>query len=71
MIDGGYAIFAGDVNQDGIIDSGDMLPIDNDAANAASGYLFDDVNGDGLIDSSDMLPIENSAAQAIGTITPP
>jgi len=65
-----YAIYGGDVNQDDIIDSGDMIPVENDAATASSGYLFNDCNGDGLIDSSDMVIIENNAAQAIGAITP-
>jgi len=70
MADLGYAIFCGDVNQDYIIDSGDMIPVENDAASASSGYLFDDCNGDGLIDSSDMVIIENNAALAIGAATP-
>jgi len=70
MIGGGHAIYGGDVNQDGIIDSGDMIPVENDAASASSGYLFDDCNGDGLIDSSDMVIIENNAALAIGAATP-
>jgi len=34
---GFYGIFSGDVNQDGIIDAGDMAPVDNLAAVAASG----------------------------------
>jgi photosystem II stability/assembly factor-like uncharacterized protein len=70
MMDGTFVIYGGDVNQDGIIDSGDMIPVENDAATASSGYLYNDCNGDGLIDSSDMVIIENNAAMAIGVETP-
>jgi len=70
MVDLSYAIYGGDVNQDGIIDSGDMTPVENSASLANTGYLPEDCNGDGLIDSSDMTIIENSASQAIGVKTP-
>ncbi len=46
MIDGNYVIFGGDANLDGGIDTGDMTPVDNDAAGFVSGYLPTDVNGD-------------------------
>ncbi|MEI6749465.1 MAG: hypothetical protein WCM93_09920, partial [Bacteroidota bacterium] len=54
MSDGRWVIFGGDVNQDFIVDGGDMSIVENDAANAVSGYLPDDCNGDGLIDGGDM-----------------
>ena len=40
----------GDVNQDGIVDSGDMNPIENASVALTMGYIAEDVNGDGLID---------------------
>ncbi|MEI6748517.1 MAG: dockerin type I domain-containing protein [Bacteroidota bacterium] len=70
MSDGAWALYAGDVNQDGIIDSGDMAPVENEAAMATSGYISEDVNGDGLVDSSDMATIDNNAAMAIGVVLP-
>ncbi|MDD4598985.1 MAG: hypothetical protein PHW35_13550, partial [Lentimicrobiaceae bacterium] len=70
MIDGYYAIYGGDVNQDGSADSGDMTPVDNDAANFESGYLPTDVNGDGSIDSGDMTLIDNNASLFVGSILP-
>jgi len=70
MTDLSYAIYSGDVNQDGIIDSGDMTPVENSAALAKTGFLTEDVNGDGLIDSSDMTIIENSAGLAVGLKIP-
>ncbi len=70
MADNGYAIICGDVNQDGIVDGGDMSVIENDTNNAASGYLPDDCNGDGVIDGSDMAIVENNTNLAAGAITP-
>lgn len=70
MTDLGYAIYGGDVNQDGIVDGSDFAMVDNLAAQASSGYLPEDVNGDGLIDGSDFAIIDNIASQAIGAVTP-
>jgi hypothetical protein len=70
MTDLNYAFYSGFVIKDDIIDSGDMIIVENDNAIARVGYLDDDCNGDGLIDSSDMLIIENSNNLAIGAITP-
>ncbi|MEI6748543.1 MAG: DNRLRE domain-containing protein [Bacteroidota bacterium] len=70
MGSGGYAIFGGDANQDGIVDSGDMSIVENLSAIASSGYLAEDVNGDGLVDSSDMSIVENNAAAAVSVALP-
>jgi hypothetical protein len=70
MHDLGYAIYGGDVNQDGIIDSSDGTNVDNLSASAAAGYLPEDCNGDGLVDLTDGGIVDNGAALAIGAITP-
>jgi hypothetical protein len=70
MLDGRWVIYGGDVNQDAIVDGSDMAFVENDAAAASSGYLFDDCNGDGVIDGSDMATVENNAALAVGSVTP-
>lgn len=70
MTDLSYAIYGGDVNQDGIVDGIDFSMVDNLAAQASSGYLPEDVTGDGLIDGSDFATIDNNASQAIGAVTP-
>jgi uncharacterized protein (DUF2141 family) len=57
-----FAIFSGDVNQDGSVDTADMTPVDNDAGNYALGYLPTDANGDGTVDTSDMTIVDNNAA---------
>jgi PKD repeat protein len=70
LISGKYVIFGGDVNQDGIVDSGDMAPVDNLSGVAATGYLPEDTNGDGLIDSGDMASVDNNSSSAISKIVP-
>jgi hypothetical protein len=70
LLNGKYCIFGGDVNQDGIVDSGDMIPVDNLASNFGTGYLSEDANGDGLIDSGDMIMVDNNSSGFIGKITP-
>ena len=62
MVDGKYVVYGGDVNQDGIVDGGDMAPIDNKSAIFAAGYIPEDINGDGLIDGSDMAVADNNSA---------
>ena len=68
--DGNFLFYGGDVNQDGVIDSGDMIPIDNDGSAFVTGYIDTDVNGDGLIDLTDMITIDNHSAAFVSSITP-
>lgn len=70
MADGRWALFGGDVNQDGVVDTADMSPVDNDAGAFASGYLATDINGDNITDTADMSIIDNNASVFAGSITP-
>lgn len=70
LISGKYVIYGGDVNQDGVVDAGDMIPVDNDAANFVSGYFSTDTNGDGSVDSADQTILQNNGALFIAKITP-
>lgn len=65
-----YCIYSGDTNQDGLIDSGDLLMTYNDAVNFASGYLATDVNGDWQADVSDITIVYNNLINFIGKIVP-
>jgi subtilisin family serine protease len=67
---GRYAIYSGDVNQDGVIDITDMMDIDNDVYNYASGYRQTDVNGDGFVDLSDAVIAGNNAENYVSKIVP-
>jgi len=66
----GYANYGGDSNQDGIVDSIDMLETENDATVMIFGYFASDVNGDGLVDSVDMILAENNATTMVMEILP-
>ncbi|MEY4703481.1 MAG: Dockerin type domain, partial [Bacteroidota bacterium] len=57
---GKFAMYAGDVNQDGTIDLFDLLDTENDASNFVGGYNATDVNGDSVSDLFDLLLIENN-----------
>jgi len=70
LINEKYCLFGGDVNQDGIVDSGDMILIDNEATSFSTGYISEDANGDGLIDSGDMIIVDNNASSFVGSILP-
>ena len=65
-----WCIYNGDVNQDGIVDSGDLGKTDNDNSNYISGYSSTDVNGDGIVDSGDLGLVDNNNALYVGKIIP-
>lgn len=65
-----YAIYNGDVDQNGIVDATDLGIVDNDASNFVIGYVNSDVTGDNVVDASDLLFVDNNAARFINKITP-
>jgi len=56
-----YAMFGGDVNQDGTVDVLDAQITDNGATNLLFGYDASDCNGDGSTDIFDTQLIENNS----------
>ena len=52
-----FAIYSGDINQDGSIDASDFLDLDPSIQNGDGGYLVGDLNGDGAVDASDFLVV--------------
>ena len=67
---GVYVIYAGDSNQDGVVDGLDMISVDNQAANFGTGYIPEDVNGDGSIDALDLILMDNNAAGFVSAVLP-
>jgi hypothetical protein len=65
-----FAIYSGDVNQDGTVDATDVSLIDNDAANFTSGYVITDITGDDFVDGSDFAIANNNAADFVSVIRP-
>jgi lysophospholipase L1-like esterase len=56
-----FAIFSGDVNQDGSIDLFDIQKVENDATSFNFGNQTSDCNGDGVVDLVDMQIVENNS----------
>ena len=65
-----FAIYGGDVNQDGTVDATDLSAIDNDAQGFASGYVVTDLNGDNFVDGTDFAIADNNAASFVSVIRP-
>lgn len=65
-----FAVYSGDVNQDGIVDASDALMVDNDANIFATGYVVTDVNGDYSVDATDALIVDNNSNNFVSKITP-
>lgn len=65
-----YAIYSGDIDQDGSVDAFDLSEIDNDTYNFVSGYVPADLNGDLFVDANDFAVADNNAANFVGTIRP-
>ena len=63
-----FAIYSGDVNQDNIIDAGDLSQVENDID--FSGYISSDVNGDNYVDAADVSIVENNIDLGILVVTP-
>lgn len=65
-----FAVYSGDVNQDGIIDFFDLSALDNDSYNFVSGYVVTDLNGDEVVDVIDLSIADNNAYNFVGSIIP-
>lgn len=65
-----YAIYNGDVNQDGVVDGLDFNDWETDNNNFISGFVSTDFNGDGIVDGLDFLIWEPNNNNFIGVVTP-
>lgn len=65
-----FAIYGGDVNQDGIIDASDLSSVENNAAAGLTGYANTDITGDDFTDGSDLSITENNSSAGINSVVP-
>lgn len=72
MVDPGvYAIYSGDVTQDGFIGGDDVGIVDNDnIVGLYGGYYHTDINGDGFIGGDDVGIVDNNNLGGIYALTP-
>jgi hypothetical protein len=67
---GVFAIYSGDITQDGFIDILDQSILDNDLQNFAAGYVLSDLNGDSFVDIVDQSILDNNIFNFVGVISP-
>ena len=68
---GVFAIYTGDINQDGYIDGFDFPLLDADIASGLSGvYVATDLNGDGFVDSFDFPIYDANSFAGISEVSP-
>ncbi|WP_367183622.1 hypothetical protein [Lentimicrobium sp.] len=68
--DGIWAFYAGDVNQDGIVDIFDINLVDNDSGDFITGYVASDINGDGVVNTADIGFVYNNSSSFVTSSTP-
>ena len=68
---GVFAIYTGDMNQDGFVDSFDFPTLDTDIFNGVSSmYVNTDLNGDGFVDSFDFPLFDVNSFNGVSMMTP-
>jgi hypothetical protein len=67
---GKYAIYTGDINQDGSVDFNDYPELDISTNNGDLGYYVTDLNGDASVDFNDYPVLDVNTNIGIITITP-
>ena len=65
-----YAMYSGDVNQDGSVNLTDVTIIHNSATLFSSGYVPSDLNNDGLVNLTDILMAYNNSTKFVSTKRP-
>jgi hypothetical protein len=70
MNNGEYAMYTGDVNQDGAVDLFDLQLIENGASSFLYGYFSQDCTGDGVVDFFDLQRTENCAVEYLFSSKP-
>ncbi len=65
-----FAIYNGDVNQDGAIDLNDVIQTYNSAGIFKTGYTVTDINGDGTVDLNDVISAYNNSAAFVSAVKP-
>ncbi len=65
-----YAIYGGDVNQDGYVDLTDITTVYNDANSFVSGYVNSDLTGNNLTDLTDLILAYNNSVNFVSVKKP-
>jgi hypothetical protein len=67
---GKYAIYCGDINQDGAVDFNDYPNLDIKSSNGDLGYLTEDLNGDASVDFNDYPLLDINSSNGVISLRP-
>ena len=70
FVAGKYCMYAGDINQDGQINTDDLNQVFGSASIFSKGYLPQDVNADGVIDAMDIIILDNNMSKFVTVSRP-
>lgn len=70
LTSGEWALFCGDINQDGVVDGLDFNDWESDNNNFSAGYFSADLNGDDIVDGLDFLLWETNSNAFVGLVAP-
>ncbi len=65
-----YAVFSGDVNQDGNVNLADVLDVFNSANSFSTGYVVTDVTGNNAVDLTDLTLAYNNSINFVRILRP-
>lgn len=65
-----YAIYSGDINQDGFVNLTDVVAAYNGSSNFTTGYVPADVNGDNIVDLTDVVITYNNSSNFVSLVRP-
>jgi hypothetical protein len=65
-----YAIYGGDINQDGVVDVSDLSIVYNANLEYLTGYVPSDVTGDNVVDISDIVLVFNNSTNFVSVVRP-
>ncbi|MDQ3193734.1 MAG: FG-GAP-like repeat-containing protein [Bacteroidota bacterium] len=65
-----FAIYSGDVNQDGLVNLNDIVLTSNNSSNFISGYVDTDMNGDNITNLTDILFAYNNSNAFVSVMRP-
>lgn len=65
-----FGMFSGNINEDAIVDAGDVSAIENDAYLGTTGDVITDLTGDYFVDAEDLSLVENNVSLGAIIISP-
>ncbi|MDQ3194516.1 MAG: DUF1929 domain-containing protein, partial [Bacteroidota bacterium] len=65
-----FAVYGGDVNNDGNVNLNDIISVSNSVTNFTTGYVNTDMTGDNIVNLMDLILTKNNSVSFVRKITP-